>query len=96
MKTAEHRVRSRWDQIWAQTPSRYLPPGIEGTVTFHAISDTESPPITADVNNDGSVNILDLVVIASDLGNAGTNLAADVSGDGVVNILGSDIGCRHV
>ena len=61
--------------------------GIEGTVTFHAISDTESPPITADVNNDGSVNILDLVVIASDLGNAGTNLAADVSGDGVVNIL---------
>ena len=61
--------------------------GIEGTVTFHAISDTESPPITADVNNDGSVNILDLVVIASDLGNAGTNLAADVNGDGVVNIL---------
>ena len=61
--------------------------GIEGTVTFHAISDTESPPITADVNNDGSVNILDLVVIASELGNAGTNLAADVSGDGVVNIL---------
>ena len=61
--------------------------GIEGTVTFHAISDTESPPITADVNNDGSVNILDLVVIASALGNQGQNLAADVSGDGVVNIL---------
>ena len=61
--------------------------GIEGTVTFYAISDTESPPITADVNNDGSVNILDLILIASDLGNTGTNLAADVSGDGVVNIL---------
>ena len=61
--------------------------GIESPVTFYAISDTESPPITADVNNDGVVNILDLVVIASDLGNAGTNLAADVSGDGVVNIL---------
>ena len=61
--------------------------GIEGTVTFHAISDTESPPITADVNSDGSVNILDLILIASKLGNAGTNLAADVSGDGVVNIL---------
>ena len=61
--------------------------GIEGTVTFHAISDTESPPIIADVNNDGSVNILDLVVIASALGNQGQNLAADVSGDGVVNIL---------
>ena len=61
--------------------------GIEGTVTFHALSDTESPPITADVNGDGSVNILDLVVIASALGNQGQNLAADVSGDGVVNIL---------
>ena len=61
--------------------------GIEVSVTFYAISDTESPPITADVNGDGSVNILDLVVIASALGNAGTNLAADVSGDGVVNIL---------
>ena len=61
--------------------------GIESPVTFYAISDTESPPITADVNNDGSVNILDLVVIASELGNQGQNLAADVSGDGVVNIL---------
>ena len=61
--------------------------GIGSPVTFYAISDTESPPITADVNNDGVVNILDLILIASDLGNAGTNLAADVSGDGVVNIL---------
>ena len=61
--------------------------GIEGRVTFYAISDTESPPITADVNSDGSVNVLDLILIASDLGNTGTNLAADVSGDGVVNIL---------
>ena len=61
--------------------------GIEVSVTFYAISDTESPPITADVNNDGSVNILDLILIASNLGNAGTNLAADVSRDGVVNIL---------
>ena len=57
------------------------------SVTFYAISDTESPPITADVNNDGSVNILDLILIASDLGNTGTNLAADVNGDGVISIL---------
>ena len=61
--------------------------GIEGLVPFHAISDTESPPITADVNGDGNVNILDLVLVAYDLGNTGANLAADVSGDGVVNIL---------
>ena len=61
--------------------------GIQGKAIFNAISDSESPPITADVNNDGSVNILDLILIASDLGNAGTNLAADVNGDGVISIL---------
>ena len=61
--------------------------GIEVPATFHAISDTESSPITADVNSDGSVNVLDLVVIASELGNAGANLTVDVNGDGVVNIL---------
>ena len=61
--------------------------GIESPVTFYAISDTESPPIIADVNNDGSVNVLDLILIASELGNAGTNLVADVNRDGVVNIL---------
>ena len=61
--------------------------GIKGTVTFYAISDTESPPITADINSDGSVNVLDLILIASELGNAGTNLVADVNRDGVVNIL---------
>ena len=61
--------------------------GIEGPVIFHAISDTESPPITADVNGDGSVNVLDLIVVASKLGNQGQNLATDVNGDGVVSIL---------
>ena len=60
--------------------------GIENTVTFHAISDTESPPITADVNSDGLVNILDLILIASSLGQAGQN-EADINGDGVVSIL---------
>ena len=53
----------------------------------HAISDTKSSQITADVNNDGSVNILDLILIASELGNAGVNLVVDVNRDGVVNIL---------
>ena len=61
--------------------------GIEVPATFHAVSDTEAPPIIADVNNDGSVNVLDLISIASNLGNAGTNLTVDVNGDGVVNIL---------
>ena len=43
--------------------------------------------MSADVNNDGSVNVLDLVVIAAELGNKGQNLTADVNSDGVVNIL---------
>ena len=60
--------------------------GIEGTAIFHAISDTEAPPITADVNSDGLVNILDLILIASSLGQSGQS-NADVNGDGVVNIL---------
>ena len=61
--------------------------GIEGMVIFHAIAETESPPITADVNGDGVVNVLDLVVITSNLGNTGENIATDVNGDRIVNIL---------
>ena len=61
--------------------------GIEVPVTFHAVADMEAPPITADVNNDGSVNVLDLIVVASELGNTGTNLAVDVNRDGAVSIL---------
>ena len=61
--------------------------GIESPATFYAISDSELPPITADVNNDGSVNVLDLILIASELGNVGTNLTMDVNGDRVVSIL---------
>ena len=60
--------------------------GIESTLAFHAISDTEAPPITADVNNDGLVNVLDLILIASSLGQSGQN-NVDVNGDGVVSIL---------
>ena len=41
----------------------------------------EAPP-TADINGDGTVNILDLVVVANALGEA----EPDLNGDGVVNI----------
>ena len=61
--------------------------GIEVPATFHAISDTEAPSIAADVNGDGDMNILDLVVIASEFGSEKPNLAADVNGDGIVNVL---------
>ena len=40
-----------------------------------------------DVNGDARVNVLDLVVIASEIENTGTNQAADVNRDGVISIL---------
>ena len=59
--------------------------GIQEEQTITAIA--EPPPIPQDVNRDDMVNILDLVLVASVLGDEGGDLAADVNGDGVVNIL---------
>ena len=47
---------------------------------------TEPPQLVVDINNDGIVNILDLVVIASNFGQTGES-RADVNSDGVVNII---------
>jgi hypothetical protein len=60
--------------------------GIESLATFYAVADSELPPTTADFNSDGFVNVLDLILIASSLGQSGQN-DADVNGDGVVSIL---------
>ena len=49
------------------------------------ISKTGATGLKGDVNGDGTVNISDLVLVASNLGQTGQN-AADVNGDGVVNI----------
>ena len=61
--------------------------GIEVPATFHALYDTELPPIEADVNGDGNVNILDLVAVASEFESEKLDLAADVNEDGIINIL---------
>ena len=45
----------------------------------------ELPRLKEDVNGDGIVNIQDLVLVASNLGQSGSN-PADVNGDGIVNI----------
>ena len=44
------------------------------------------PRPSVDVNGDGIVNILDLVLVSSNFGKAGQN-PADVNGDGIVNII---------
>ena len=46
----------------------------------------ESPQLTGDINGDGVVNILDLVLVAGRFGQSGQS-SADVNGDGIVNIL---------
>ena len=45
------------------------------------------PPPAWDVNGDGQVNILDLVIVAGQFNQSGESLKGDVNGDGQVNIL---------
>ena len=62
--------------------------GVTGIQEKQSVSAmAELPAIPQDVNRDDVVNILDLVLVASALGDEGTDLAADVNEDGVVNIL---------
>ena len=44
------------------------------------------PPTPWDVNDDGTVNVQDLVLVANELGESGESLKGDVNGDGVVDI----------
>ncbi len=61
--------------------------GLALTAGIQVSTGAEPPPLKEDVNGDDVVNILDLVLVASVLGDVGGDLAADVNGDGVVNIL---------
>ncbi len=60
----------------------------DGTVLLWELKpfSPELERITADLNIDGTVNIQDLVLVASNLGKTGEN-PADVNGDRIVNIL---------
>ena len=54
------------------------------------------PPATLwDVNGDGTVNIQDLVLVASQFGQSGEALKGDINGDGTVNILDLVIVSSH-
>ena len=57
-------------------------PDLDGEIYLKAESGLETAP-TADVNADGVVNILDLVIVANAFGEA----APDLNGDGTVNVL---------
>ena len=59
---------------------------LTGQIELVDVETTEPKVLEADINGDGVVNILDLVLVASNLGQTGQN-AGDVNGDGVVNIL---------
>jgi len=54
-------------------------------VGIDGFEDMQAPDIAADVNKDGVVNVQDLVLVSSQLGQAGQT-EADVNGDGAVNI----------
>lgn len=58
--------------------------GIDADV-YNVYKDLGREVARADVNSDGVVNILDLVLVAGNLGQSGEN-AADINGDGTVNI----------
>ena len=61
----------------------------EAIVGYSGSAFTAEIPVTAgleaDANNDGMVDLQDLVLVASNYGQIGTN-SADINGDGVVNI----------
>ena len=55
---------------------------LDGEIYLKSKTRLETPP-TADVNGDGVVNVLDLVIVANAIGKA----APDINGDGIVNVL---------
>lgn len=72
--------------------------GTDTTMTAEATTTTtiEPPPTPWDVNNDGTVNIQDLVLVAGQLGESGEGLKGDINGDGTVNIQDLVIVASHL
>jgi WD40 repeat protein len=69
-----------------------------GTIILWDMKPYIQKPATypCDVNSDGIVNILDLVIVSKNFGKSATNNAkADVNKDGVVDILDLDIVRQH-
>ena len=49
-------------------------------------AENETEQLAEDVNRDGSVDLQDLIYVASQFGQTGNDNAADVNGDGIINI----------
>jgi hypothetical protein len=48
-----------------------------------------------DLNRDGVINILDVVLLVENFGNTGANLAGDINGDSKVDNIDLDILVKH-
>ena len=72
--------------------------GTDSTMTAEVTTTTtiEVPPTPWDVNDDGIVNIQDLVLVAGQLGESGEDLKGDINGDGIVNIQDLVIVASHL
>ena len=75
--------------------------GTDSTTTAEVTTTTTiemppPPPTPWDVNDDGTVNIQDLVLVAGQLGESGEGLKGDINGDGIVNIQDLVIVASHL
>ncbi len=70
----------------------------DSTKTAEATTTTtiEPPPTPWDVNDDGTVDIRDLVIVAGQLGESGEALKGDINGDGTVDIRDLVIVASHL